>query len=418
MKLTTKILLGLVVGAAVGVAVQASGSENARAAVLAFEPLGTAFIRLISMVVVPLVVASLFVGICSVGDVRRLGRIGTRSLAYFLITTIIASSIGLCLGVLVKPGTSLNPDVRDRIAAEYQAGADESAVAAEAVSLTDQLVEIIPRNPIAAAANMNLLPLIFATLVFGAAASVLEPSKREPMVAVMEGVNAASGVIIHWVMKLAPYAVLVLIAGAMARFGVELLRGLLLYSILIIVGELVHGFGVLMLALRLAGVNVRAFWKHVADGPLMAFSTASSNAALPVSLEVAERNLGVSKEVRSFVLPVGATLNMNGSALYKGLTVVFIAQVYGVPLGVAEYVTIIFASTMAAVAGVGVPGSSLVTTLIVLGAIGMGPQAAAGIALVVGLDRFLDMFRTGINVLGDLTCTAIVAKGEGETLNA
>jgi Na+/H+-dicarboxylate symporter len=417
-KLTTKILLGLVVGAAVGVTVQASGSENARAAVLAFEPLGTAFIRLISMVVVPLVVASLFVGICSVGDVRRLGRIGTRSLAYFLITTIIASSIGLCLGVLVKPGTSLNPDVRDRIAAEYQAGADESAVAAEAVSLTDQLVEIIPRNPIAAAANMNLLPLIFATLVFGAAASVLEPSKREPMVAVMEGVNAASGVIIHWVMKLAPYAVLVLIAGAMARFGVELLRGLLLYSILIIVGELVHGFGVLMLALRLAGVNVRAFWKHVADGPLMAFSTASSNAALPVSLEVAERNLGVSKEVRSFVLPVGATLNMNGSALYKGLTVVFIAQVYGVPLGIAEYVTIIFASTMAAVAGVGVPGSSLVTTLIVLGAIGMGPQAAAGIALVVGLDRFLDMFRTGINVLGDLTCTAIVAKGEGEALNA
>ena len=417
MKLTTKILLGLVVGAAVGVAVQASGSENAKAAVLAFEPLGTAFIRLISMVVVPLVVASLFVGICSVGDVRRLGRIGTRSLAYFLITTIIASSIGLCLGVLVKPGTSLNPDVRDRIAAEYQAGADESAVAAEAVSLTDQLVEIIPRNPIAAAANMNLLPLIFATLVFGAAASVLEPSKREPMVAVMEGVNAASGIIIHWVMKLAPYAVLVLIAGAMARFGVELLRGLLLYSSLIIIGELVHGFGVLMLALRLAGVNVRAFWKHVADGPLMAFSTASSNAALPVSLEVAERNLGVSKEVRSFVLPVGATLNMNGSALYKGLTVVFIAQVYGVPLGVAEYVTIIFASTMAAVAGVGVPGSSLVTTLIVLGAIGMGPQAAAGIALVVGLDRFLDMFRTGINVLGDLTCTAIVAKWEGEKLN-
>ena len=172
-----------------------------------------------------------------------------------------------------------------------------------------------------------------------------------------------------------------------------------------------------MLVLRLAGVNVRAFWKHVADGPLMAFSTASSNAALPVSLEVAERNLGVSKEVRSFVLPVGATLNMNGSALYKGLTVVFIAQVYGVPLGVAEYVTIIFASTMAAVAGVGVPGSSLVTTLIVLGAIGMGPQAAAGIALVVGLDRFLDMFRTGINVLGDLTCTAIVAKWEGEKLN-
>ncbi len=418
MKLTTKILLGLVVGAVVGVAVQASGSEGAKDLLLAFEPLGTAFIRLISMVVVPLVVASLFVGTCSVGDVRRLGRIGTRSLAYFLVTTVIASSIGLCLGVLMKPGARLAPDVRDRIAAEYRENADASAAAAEDISLTDQLVEIVPRNPIRAAADMNLLPLIFATLVFGAAASVLEPARREPLVAFLEGVNAASGVIIQWVMKLAPYAVLVLIAGALARFGIELLRGLLLYSVLIIIGELLHGFGVLMLALRMAGIKVVTFWKHVADGPLMAFSTASSNAALPVSLEVAEHNLGVSKEVRSFVLPVGATLNMNGSALYKGLTVPFIAQVYGVPLGPAEYVTIILASTMAAVAGVGVPGSSLVTTLIVLGAIGMGPQAAAGIALVVGLDRFLDMFRTGVNVLGDLTCTAIVAKGEGEELRA
>jgi DAACS family dicarboxylate/amino acid:cation (Na+ or H+) symporter len=417
-KLTTKILLGLVVGAVVGVAVQASGSEGAKDLLLAFEPLGTAFIRLISMVVVPLVVASLFVGTCSVGDVRRLGRIGTRSLAYFLVTTVIASSIGLCLGVLMKPGARLAPDVRDRIAAEYRENADASAAAAEDISLTDQLVEIVPRNPIRAAADMNLLPLIFATLVFGAAASVLEPARREPLVAFLEGVNAASGVIIQWVMKLAPYAVLVLIAGALARFGIELLRGLLLYSVLIIIGELLHGFGVLMLALRMAGIKVVTFWKHVADGPLMAFSTASSNAALPVSLEVAEHNLGVSKEVRSFVLPVGATLNMNGSALYKGLTVPFIAQVYGVPLGPAEYVTIILASTMAAVAGVGVPGSSLVTTLIVLGAIGMGPQAAAGIALVVGLDRFLDMFRTGVNVLGDLTCTAIVAKGEGEELRA
>ena len=418
MKLTTKILLGLVLGAVIGVAVQASGSEGAKSVVLAFEPLGTAFIRLISMVVVPLVVASLFVGTCSVGDIRRLGRIGGRSLAYFLLTTTIAATIGLYLGVLVQPGASMDPEVRDRIAAEYQAGAEASAATAETVSLVDRMVEIVPRNPIGAAADMNLLPLIFATLMFGAAASVLEPKKREPLVGFFDAVNAASGVIIDWVMKLAPYAVLILIAGALARFGVEMLQALLLYSVLIIVGESLHGFGVLMLALRMAGVSVKGFWRHVADGPLVAFSTASSNAALPVSLEVAEKNLGVSNEVASFVLPVGATLNMNGSALYKGLTVAFIAQVYGVPLGPAEHVTIIIASTMAAVAGVGVPGSSLVTTLIVLGAIGMGPQAAAGIALVVGLDRFLDMFRTGVNVLGDLTCAAIVAKGEGETLKA
>jgi Na+/H+-dicarboxylate symporter len=415
-KLTTKIMLGLLLGAVVGVVIQASGSEGAKNAALAFEPLGTAFIRLISMVVVPLVVASLFVGTCSVGDIRRLGRIGGRSLAYFVVTTLVASAIGLYLAVLVNPGASLDPDVRDQIAAEYQATAEASAAMVETVSLRDRLLEIIPRNPVGAAADMDLLPLIFATLLFAAAASVLEPAKRAPLVAFFDGVFQAAGVIIDWVMKLAPYAVFILIAGALARFGMGLLRGLLLYSILIIVGEALHGFGVLMLTLRAAGVRIRSFWRHVADGPLMAFSTASSNAALPVSLEVAQKNLGVSNEVASFVLPVGATLNMNGSALYKGVTVAFIAQVYGVALGPAEHVTIILTSTMAAVAGVGVPGSSLVTTLIVLGAIGMGPQAAAGIALVVGLDRFLDMFRTGVNVLGDLTCAAIVAKGEGESL--
>jgi len=308
--------------------------------------------------------------------------------------------------------------VRDRIAAEYQEGAEVSAATAESVSLTERLVRIIPRNPVRAAAEMNLLPLIFATLVFGVATSTLPARQKDPLVAVMDAVNAASGVVIDWVMTLAPYAVFVLIAGAMARFGVELLRGLLLYSVLVIVGEVLHGFGVLSLALKLGGVRVRDFWRHVADAPLLAFSTASSNAALPVSLEVAEKRLGVSGEVASFVLPLGATLNMNGSALYKGLTAAFVAQVYGVPLGPGEYLAIVAASTMAAVAGVGVPGSSLVTTLIVLGAVGMGPQAAAGIALVVGVDRFLDMFRTGNNVLGDLTCAAIVAKAEGEEIAA
>jgi len=417
-KLTTKILLGLVLGVVAGIGAQASGSEAARTVLLALEPLGTAFIRLISMVVVPLVVASLFVGTCSVGDVRRLGRIGGRSLALFLGTTLVASAIGLYLGVLTNPGASLDPGLRDRIAAEYQDEAAVSASVVETVSLTGRLLQIIPRNPVGAAADMDLLPLIFATLLFAAAASVLEPARRQPLVAFFDAVNGASGVIIDWVMKLAPYAVFILIASAVARFGVGLLRGLLLYSLLVIAGEAIHGFGVLMLVLRLAGVKVRSFWRHVAPGPLVAFSTASSNAALPVSLEVAQKNLGASNEVASFVLPVGATLNMNGSALYKGVTVAFIAQVYGVGLGPAEYLTIILTSTMAAVAGVGVPGSSLVTTLIVLGAVGMGPQAAAGIALVVGLDRFLDMFRTGVNVLGDLVCTAIVARGEGETLRA
>ena len=417
MKLTTKILIGLVLGIVSGIVAQAVGGV-ALSIVLALEPIGTVFIRLISMVVVPLVVASLLLGVASVGDVRAVGRIGGKALGYFLVTTVIAAMIGLGLGLAVQPGSSIESDQRDAIAAQYSDRGEESAERAQTVSLMERFVAIIPRNPVAAAANMDLLGLIFATLAFGAALSGLPAERREPVVAFFRGVNAAAAVIIDWVMKLAPYAVFVLIAGALARFGADLLQALLVYSVLVIAGELFHTFVVLSGMLKLAGISVRAFWKHVAAAPILAFSTASSNATLPVSLEVSEKNLGVSNEVASFVLPVAATLNMNGSALYKALTAVFVAQVYGVPLGGAEYVVIIVRATLAALAGVGVPGSSLVTTLIVLTAIGMGAEAAAGIALVAGLDRFLDMFRTGTNIVGDLTAAAIVAKSEGETLNA
>ena len=417
MKLTTKILIGLVLGIVSGIVAQSVGGV-ALSIVLALEPIGTVFIRLISMVVVPLVVASLLLGVASVGDVRAVGRIGGKALGYFLFTTVIAAMIGLGLGLAVQPGSSIESDQRDAIAAQYSDRGEESAERAQTVSLMERFVAIIPRNPVAAAANMDLLGLIFATLAFGAALSGLPAERREPVVAFFGGVNAAAAVIIDWVMKLAPYAVFVLIAGALARFGADLLQALLVYSVLVIAGELFHTFVVLSGMLKFAGISVRAFWKHVAAAPILAFSTASSNATLPVSLEVSEKNLGVSNEVASFVLPVAATLNMNGSALYKALTAVFVAQVYGVPLGGAEYVVIIVTATLAALAGVGVPGSSLVTTLIVLTAIGMGAEAAAGIALVAGLDRFLDMFRTGTNIVGDLTAAAIVAKSEGETLNA
>ena len=418
MRLSSKIMAGLVLGAAVGLATQASGIPAARDLVLAIEPLGTAFIRLISMVVLPLVVASLFVGVCSLGDIRQLGRLGVKTLSYFLITTVAAATLGLGVAVAFQPGNALSPEVRDRIASEYMEGSDERAEVAGRISLVQRVVEIIPRNPVRAAVDMDLLPLIFATLVFGAAVSVLDEERRAPMVRFFAGVDAAAAVMIDWIMRLAPYAVFVLIAAALTRFGAELLRGLLVYAALVVAAEAIHAFGVLSIALRLGRVRVRAFWRQIAEAPLLAFATASSNATLPVSLEVAEKKLGVSNQLTSFVLPVGATLNMNGSALYKGLTVVFLAQVYGVPLGTPEYVTIIVTSTLAALAGVGVPGSSLVTTLIVLGSIGMGAQAAAGIALVAGLDRFLDMFRTGVNVLGDLTAVAIIAKTEGEEIAA
>ena len=418
MKVTTQILVGMALGALLGVAAQLFEWTWMQSALIALTPIGTAFVRLISMVVVPLVVASLFVGICSVGDIRRLGRVGGRTLAYFLGTSVVAAVLGLTLAVVVQPGATVAPEVRDRIAAEYSEGSEARAQVAAEVSMVDRVLEMIPRNPVKAAADMDLLALIVFTILFAAAAASLPAAQTRALLGLFGGVNAAMGVVIDWVMRLAPLAVFVLIGGAVARFGTELLQALALYAVLVILGELFHAFVVLSVVLRLAGIRVRAFWRHVAPAPLLAFATASSNATLPVSLEVAQERLGVSNAVASFVLPVGATLNMNGGALYKALTAAFLAQVYGIALGPGEYLTIVVTATMAALAGVGVPGSSLVTTLIVLGAIGMGPQAAAGIALVVGLDRFLDMFQTSINIIKNLTAVAVITKAEGEAIAA
>ncbi len=415
MHLRTQILLGLVAGAVAGIAAQVLEIEWLRIALISIQPLGDAFIRLITMVVVPLVVASLFVGTASLGDVRKLGRIGRKTLVFFLVTTVIATLIGLGLGLAFTPGERMDPAVSDALAAEFQGERTTAAVAnAEtAPGLSQILVEMIPRNPFAAAAEMDLLPLIIATLLFGAAVTVLEPARRTAVVGFFDGVNGMCMVVIHWVMKLAPYAVFALIASVVARFGWELLQSLLFYSVLMAIGLLLHASVVLGTAVRaLAHRGPLAFLRAVAEAPLLAFSTSSSNATLPVSIEVAREKLGISTEVTGFVLPLGATLNMNGSALYKALTAVFIAQVYGLTLGGGELLTIVFTATLAAIAGAGVPGSSLVTTLIVLNAIGLGPQAAAGIALVVGVDRILDMLRTTVNVLGDLVCVAYVGRSE------
>jgi Na+/H+-dicarboxylate symporter len=220
-------------------------------------------------------------------------------------------------------------------------------------------------------------------------------------------------VVIGWVMKLAPYAVFTLIGATVARFGVDLLRHLVVYCLVVVAGLSLHVV-VLAVAVRwLARMKVVDFVRGAAKALLVAFSTSSSSATLPVSIEVATRNLGVPAEVAAFVLPLGTTLNLNGSAVYKGATAVFIALVYGISLGPATCVTIVFASTLAAITGAGVPGSSLVTTLVVLNAIGLGPHAVSGIALVLGVDRLLDMLRTTVNLTSSLTCAVYVGRCEG-----
>lgn len=416
MRQHTKILLGLLAGAAVGIVAKAAGLAGLQRSLVAIEPAGLVFVQLIMMVVVPLVVGSLFVAIASLGGGRKLARLGGRTLAYFFVTTVIGASIGLILALIVRPGAGLSPAVRDALAAQFEESAGSAAAtASSAPGIGQLLLSMIPQNPFGAAARMDLLPLVIATVIFGAAASQIAEERRQVMVRFFEGLNDICMIIIRWVMKLAPYAVFALIGATVARFGADLLRQLFLFCLVVVAGLLLHTFGVLSLALRLlARMKVMHFYRGVAKALLVAFSTSSSNATLPVSIEVAVENLGIPQDVASFVLPLGATLNLNGGAVYKSVAGVFVAQVYGISLGVAGGVTIVLASTLAAIAGVGVPGSSLVTTLIVFHAIGLGSHAVSGIALVLGVDRILDMLRTTVNVTGSLSCAAYIARIEKE----
>jgi Na+/H+-dicarboxylate symporter len=400
-RLETKIFLGLVAGAAVGAAARLQSAPAALLArgVIAAEPLGTIFIRLVSMVVVPLVIASLFTGIASLGDVRRLGGIGGRTLAYFLFTTLIAAAIGLAVAVTTGVGSGADAATRAALASLAPA----ASVAVPPRGLIAAIVELVPQNPIAAAASGDLLPLIIAVCIFGAAATALPEERRRPVVAFFAGVNDLAMVVIRWLMRLAPPAVFLLIAGAVARAGTGVLGSLATFAAIAVLAMALHVALVLAPALRLgARLGLTSFSRSVSDALLLAFSTASSNATLPVSMDAATQRLGVSNEVASFVLPSGATINKNGSAIYKAVTAVFLARLYGLDLGSGEMLAIVLSATAAAFAGAGVPGSSLVTTLIVLDAIGLGAHAAAGIALVASIDRPLDMCRSLVNTLSNL----------------
>lgn len=396
LSLSQQIVAGLVAGAALGLVSKLAWASPLGAALVAIEPVGTAFIRLATMIVVPLVIGSLFTGVASLGDIRRLGTIGGATFAYFLITTFLAAAIGL--GV-----ASLAPfHVAPQLAAVAAA-----APAAKMPTITEQLLALIPQNPFAAAVQGDLLPLIVAVCLFAAAATTLPDDKRRQIVSAFERLNELSMILIGWLMRLAPIAVFVLIAATVARLGVGFLSELLAFAAAVLIALALHACLVLLPAVRVAGHRIGDFLRETSDALMLALATASSSATLPVSMAAATR-LGVPAEVTGFVLPAGTTVNKNGAAAYKAVTAVFLATLYGLPLGPGRQLSIVLASTAAAFAGAGVPGSSLVTTLIVLNAIGLGSEAAAGIALVAAIDRPLDMCRTAVNTLGSLVGAAWV----------
>lgn len=419
MQLYTKILIGLVAGAAAGAIANLGGITPLQNLFGELEILGTAFINLITMIVIPLVVASLVVGTASLGDLRKLGRIGGKTLVYYMLTTAVAVSIGLVLANALQPGAGVSEATRDELAARYGgAAAGRMEIAADAPSWVDTLLGVIPRNPVQAAAEMDLLSLIFFTICFGAALTVIRPDRRDAVLNFFHGVNDVSMVLINWIMELAPYAVFVLISAVVANFGFDLLQSLFMYTIVVVLGLGMHAFGTYGLILAfVARLNPRKFYKSIAAVPLFAFSTSSSNATLPLTIETAEEKLGVSNQVASFVLPLGATINMDGTALYQAVAAMFIAQIYGIDLGLGMQLTIVLTATLASVGAAGVPSAGIITLIIVLNAIGMGEHVQAGIALILGVDRILDMIRTSVNVTGDLTCTAVIARTEGEKLS-
>jgi Na+/H+-dicarboxylate symporter len=405
MSRSRSVLTALIAGAAIGAVARLPATGGLAAVLARLEPLGTVFIKLVTMVVVPLVTASLFVAVASLDSVRRLGRLGGATLAYFLATTLAAAVVGT--GVALSLGVGRGGD------ATYL-GPAATAGAPGDLPLTPGLIAtvvgLVPDNVVAAAARGDdLLPLLVAVCIFGAAATLVDADRRRPLLEVFRAVDQVSAIVLGWIMRLAAPAVLILIAAAVSRSGTALLASLAWFAVVVVVALAVHVGVVLVPALVTLGrQRLRIFAGQVSDALVLAFSTASSSAALPVSLAAAER-LGLPAEASSLVLPAGVTIDKNGAAVYKAVTAVCVAHWAGLTLDAGLVSRIVVVSTLAAFTGAGVPGSSLVTTVMVLRAIGLEAQASAAIALVAGIDRPLDMCRTAVNTFGNLVGVAVVA---------
>lgn len=382
-------------------------------------PLGELFMRLLKMVIAPLVFSSLLVGVASLGDVRRLGRLGSRTLALYLATTAIAVIIGLICAHTLSPGAFVDPEARARLLSEYQGAASSKAASAtSAPSMIDNLLQIIPTNPFEALASGNMLQVIFFAIFLGIALTLTPKGedgkpKGATLLRALDELQEAMIVMIHIIMRLAPLGVAALVASVLGQSGLSVLKALLVYALTVLIGLALHTLLVYGGITRgVARLPIKGFFKTIRPVQLLAFSTSSSSATLPLTMECAEEELKVSREVASFVLPLGSTVNMDGTALYQGVAAVFIAQVFGLELTLGDQLGVVLTATMASVGAAGVPGAGIVTLALVLSAAGI-PQV--GLALILGVDRLLDMFRTAVNVTGDLAVCVAMQRLEGDT---
>jgi dicarboxylate/amino acid:cation (Na+ or H+) symporter, DAACS family len=421
MPLHNKILLGLAIGATAGVSANlwappAMQPWVERTVEYVTYPAGQIFLRMLFMVVVPLVFTTLALGVAGLGDVRKLGRIGGKTFAMFLGTTSLAVLLGLTLANIVQPGATLDAVTRAELLAQYSGQAADRVVQAEGGGLfgIHTFINIIPRNPVDSMARGDMLGVIFFTLMFGIALTRLPQNLSQPVIKVLEGVAQAVIVIIGFAMKFAPYGVAALIFSVTSQFGFEVLRAVGLYVVMVLLALSLHLFGTLsIIAKVLGGISPRMLFSRGRYMMITALSTSSSSATMPTTLRTAEEEFGVPRQVAGFVVPLGATMNMNGTALFEGMTVLFLAQVFGIELSIGAQLIVVIMSVITAIGAAGVPGGSIPLLVMILVMVGVPGE---GIALILGVDRILDMARTVPNVTADMLTAVVVARSEGYEL--
>ncbi|MCP8615434.1 dicarboxylate/amino acid:cation symporter [Salirhabdus salicampi] len=399
MSLTKKIIIGLIAGIVAGVilnvAVPEAGYEFLATYIL--DPVGKIFINLIKMLVVPVVVVSLILGTAGISDPKKLGRMSVKTIGYFLVTTTIALTLAIATTFIVKPGSG-----------NFQLDGAEFE-GQEAPPIVETILNIIPTNPVTAMAEGNMLQIILFSILVGYALAQLG-QKADTVLKFVQQSNEIIMKLVHVVMKLAPYGAFALIAIAIGGQGLDAIMAMGKYMFVVLFVLFLHAILTYGTAVATLGkMNPIQFFKNFSPAMVVAFSTASSAATLPVSMDMAQTKLKVPKGVSSFVQPLGATINMDGTAIMQGVATVFIAQIYGLDLGLSAILTVILTATLASIGTAGVPGVGLIMLTMVLTSVGLPVEA---VALILGVDRLLDMVRTAINITGDASCAVVVAKTE------
>lgn len=421
LELHWKIIIGLVLGLLFGMLAATQGWGVFVSNWI--SPFGKIFINLLKLIAVPLVLSSLITGVASLSDLKKLSRIGGRTISIYIATTAVAVTIGLLSVNMLQPGSTVPEDMKSKLQDTYQSSVSGRVEAAEEVkdrSALQPIVDMVPSNFFSSASNnRNMLQVVFVAIIIGIALIQINKNKAKPVLDFFEGINELVIKLVDNIMLMAPYGVFALIADTITSIAgnninnvLELLGALGFYMFAVIIGLVLQTLITYTIVLKLfSKMPLKKFYQGLAPAQLLAFSTSSSGATLPVTMERCEEKLGVSEEVSSFVLPLGATINMDGTALYQAVAAVFIAQTLGMDLTLGAQLTIVLTAVLASIGTAAVPGAGVIMLVIILEAISV---PSAGIALILGVDRILDMLRTVTNVTGDASVAVAVASSEGE----